>query len=177
MIRHAEQVTLTAQWFALRTRSRHEKKVRDELQRRTIDPFLPVYRRWSRWKDRTMRIEEPLFPGYCFARFVPGQLVSALRVRGVVGVVSSSGRPESVPESEIDAIQRLVDSKLLYDPHPFLPVGTEVEVVRGPLAGLRGRLIRKDRATRLVLSISLIRQAAAVEVHPADVMVVTQRAG
>ena len=178
MIRHVEEETRTAQWLALRTRSRHEKKVRDDLERREIKSFLPLYRRWSRWKDRTMRIEDPLFPGYCFGRFVPGipgQLLGALRVPGVVGVVSTRGRPEPVPDEEMDAIQRLMDSKLLYDPHPFLAIGTEVEVVRGPLAGLRGTLLRKDRVARLVLSISLIRQAAAVEVHPADVMPVTDR--
>jgi len=180
MIRHVEERARTTQWLAFRTRSRHEKKVRDDLARRGIESFLPLYPRWSRWKDRTMRIEDPLFPGYCFGRFVPGvpgQLLSALRVPGVVGVVSTCGRPEPVLDEEIDAIQRLMDSELLYDPHPFLAIGTVVEVARGPLAGLRGTLLRKDRVARLVLSISLIRQAAAVEIHPADVIVVANRMG
>jgi len=177
MIRHVEERARTTQWLAFRTRSRHEKKVRDDLARRGIESFLPLYPRWSRWKDRTMRIEDPLFSGYCFGRLGPAQLVSALRVPGVVGVVSTRGRPDAVPESEIHAIQRLMDSKLLYDPHPFLAIGTEVEVVHGPLTGLRGTLLRKDRVARLVLSISLIRQAAAVEIHPADVTLVTSRAG
>jgi transcription antitermination factor NusG len=84
--------------------------------------------------------------------------------------VSINGRPEPIRDAEIEAIQRLVATRLLYDPHPFLEEGMDVEVVRGPLAGVRGKLLRKDRVTRLVLAVTLVRQAAVVEIHPADVM-------
>ena len=157
-------------WYVLRTRSRHEKIVRDQLVRREVETFLPLAERWSRWKDRRKKVAFPLFPGYCFARF---PLVDRLRVLNVVGVadlVGISGRPEPVPDTEIEAIQRLASTTLQYDPHPFLAEGMDVEVVRGPLAGVRGKLLRKDRLTRLVLSVTLIRQAAVVEIHPADVV-------
>ncbi len=156
-------------WFALRTRARHEKKVRDEVLRAGLEAFLPLWERWSQWKDRRRLVEFPLFPGYCFARFAPGERIRILNVRGVASIVGMHG-PEPVLDGEIQAIQRLVESRLRYDPHAFLEAGMEVEVVRGPLAGLRGRLLRKDRSTRLVLSVSLIQQAAAVEIHPADVV-------
>jgi transcription antitermination factor NusG len=157
-------------WYVVRTRSRHEKTVRDQLVRRDVETFLPIAERWSRWKDRRKKVAFPLFPGYCFARF---PLVERLRVLNVVGVadlIGTSGRPESVPDAEIEAIQRLASTTLQYDPHPFLAEGMDVEVVRGPLAGVRGKLLRKDRVTRLVLSVTLIRQAAVVEIHPADVV-------
>jgi transcription antitermination factor NusG len=157
-------------WYVVRTRSRHEKTVRDQLVRRDVETFLPIAERWSRWKDRRKKVGFPLFPGYCFARF---PLVDRLRVLTVVGVadlVGTSGRPEPVPDAEIEAIQRLASTTLQYDPHPFLAEGMDVEVVRGPLAGVRGKLLRKDRVTRLVLSVILIRQAAVVEIHPADVV-------
>jgi len=57
-------------WYAVRTRSRHERKVRDQLIERQIETFLPLWDRWSRWKDRMKKVEAPLFSGYCFARFV-----------------------------------------------------------------------------------------------------------
>jgi transcription termination/antitermination protein NusG len=157
-------------WYVLRTRSRHEKTVRDQLVRREVETFLPIAERWSHWKDRRKKVAFPLFPGYCFARF---PLVDRLRVLNVVGVadlVGICGRPEAVPDAEIEAIQRLASTTLQYDPHPFLAEGMDVEVVRGPLAGVRGKLLRKDRVTRLVLSVTLIRQAAVVEIHPADVV-------
>ncbi len=158
-------------WYAIRTRSRHEKKVHYELAQRGVLSFLPLHGRWSRWKDRTKKIEEPLFPGYCFAQLIPRhQALTILRVPGVVELVGAGGSPEPVDDHEIEAIQQLISSKLPYDPHPFLREGMEVEVVRGPLVGVRGTLVRKDRATRLVLSITLTQHAAAVEIHPADIV-------
>jgi transcription antitermination factor NusG len=157
-------------WYALRTRARHEKKVRDQLLHRDIDTFLPVAERWSQWKDRKKKVEFPLFPGYCFARFLLMERFRVLNVWGVVHLVGMTGRAVPISEAEIDGIRRLVSTTLRYDPHPFLTEGMEVEVIRGPLAGVRGKLLRKDRVTRLVLAVTLIRQAAVVEIHPADVV-------
>jgi transcription termination/antitermination protein NusG len=156
-------------WYALRTRSRHEKKVRDRLLERNLETFLPLCERWNRWKDRTKRVELALFPGYCFARCSVSDHVRILDVPGVAEVVGINGRAEPVASREIDDIRRLIASRFRYDPHPLLEEGMEVEVVRGPLAGVRGRLIRKDRTTRLVLGVTLIHQAVVVEIHPADV--------
>lgn len=161
---------VVAPWFVVRTRSRHEKRVRDELINRRIEVFLPVYERWSHWKDRRKRVEFPLFPGYCFARVPPTERLRALNTPGVAGFVGFNGCAEPVPETEIDAINRLVATEIRYDPHPFLSEGTLVEVIRGPLAGVRGHVLRKDRSTKLVLSVTLIRQAAVLEIHPADVV-------
>jgi transcription antitermination factor NusG len=154
----------------VRTRSRHEKTVRDQLAGREIETFLPVVERWSRWKDRRQKIAFPLFPGYCFARFPLVERRRILNVVGVADLVGTAGRPEPVSSLEIEAIQRLAGTTLHYDPHPFLVEGMDVEVVRGPLTGLRGKLLRKDRVTRLVLAVTLIHQAAVVEIHPADVV-------
>ena len=158
-------------WYALKTRSRHEKRVRDQLVQRDIDTFLPLCESWRQWKDRKKKVELPLFPGYCFARF---PLMERLRVLNVLGVADLVGdqrpaRSRSARRSS-RAIQQLVSTKLQYDPHPFLEEGMDVEVVRGPLAGVRGKLLRKDRVTRLVLAVTLVRQAAVVEIHPADVI-------
>ena len=157
-------------WLVLRTRSRHEKKVRDELVNRQIETFLPLYEQWSHWKDRRKRVEFPLFPGYCFVRVPAADRIRALNTPGVAGFVGFNGSAEPVPESEIDAIYRLVTTEIRYDPHPFLSEGMLVEVVRGPLTGVRGHVVRKDRSTRLVLAVTLIRQAASLEIHPADVV-------
>ena len=158
-----------AQWLVLRIRSRHEKKVRDELLIRQIETFLPLYERWSRWKDRRQRVEFPLFPGYCFVRLQSTDRLRALNIPGAAGFVGFKGYAEPVADIEIAALSRLVASTMRYDPHPFLTEGMLVEVLRGPLAGMRGTIVRKDRSTKLVLAVTLIHQAAAVEIHPADV--------
>src|SRR5689334_7944098 len=145
-------------WYAVRTRSRHEKRVHAQLaDRRGIDVFLPLRERRSRWKDRVKRIQEPLFPGYCFARFRRPDRLRVLQAVGVVGLIGASGEPEPIPDREIEAIRMLVGSRLAYEPFPFLAEGMMVEVIRGPLMGVRGCLLRKDRECRVVLSVTLIR--------------------
>jgi transcription antitermination factor NusG len=63
-----------------------------------------------------------------------------------------------------------MSSVLPYDPHPYLHEGMMVEVIRGPLKGVRGMLLRKEKRHRLVLGVRLIQQAAAVEIDVNDVV-------
>jgi transcription antitermination factor NusG len=156
-------------WYALRTRSRHEKRVQDQLQARGIEPFLPTIERWSQWKDRRKLVAFPLFPGYCFARFTQRDRLTVLTAQGVVQIVGNQEGPLSVPDAEIESVRRLVTSTLPYDPHPYLEEGMLVEVIRGPLKGLEGVLVRKGARARLVIRITLIHQAASVELDAHDV--------
>lgn len=158
-----------SRWYAVRTRSRHEKRVQEQLSGHGVEPFLPLATRISRWKDRRKKIQIPLFSGYCFARFALSQKLSVLKIFGVVGIVGINGHAEPVPAGEIEAIQRLVASPLRYDPYPYLKEGMWVEVIRGPLMGVKGILLRKEPRDRLVLTVNLIRQAASVEIDTADV--------
>jgi transcription termination/antitermination protein NusG len=153
-------------WFALWTRSRHEQVVREQLEQKHIEAFLPTVTRWSRWKDRKKKIDWPLFPGYCFARFDPRERLPVLKCTGVVSIISFEGEPAAIPDLEIDGIRRLVQSDLAYDPCPMIREGMMVE---GPLTGVIGRLVRKNDKARLVLSVDLIGQAVSVEVDAADV--------
>jgi transcriptional antiterminator NusG len=160
----------SAQWFAIWTRSRHEQVVREQLARKHIDVFLPMITRWSRWKDRKKKIDWPLFPGYCFARFDADDPLPVLKCTGVVNIVSFEGQPAPIPAIELDSIRLLLGSELQYDPCPLIHEGMMVEVIHGPLKGVIGRLIRKDAPhARLVLSVDLIGQAVSVEVDVADV--------
>lgn len=156
-------------WHALRTRSRHETVVRQELQDTQIETFLPTVTRWSRWRDRKKQVEWPLFPGYCFARFGPSARLTVLRRRGVANIVSFGGDPAPIPDAEIDQLRQLVETDLRYDPCPLVKEGTLVEVVHGPLRGVVGNLVRKGAHARLVLSVELIGQGVTVKVDAADI--------
>jgi transcription antitermination factor NusG len=157
------------EWFAIWTRSRHEKLVRDQLAHKHVEVFLPTITRWSRWKDRKKKIDWPLFPGYCFARFDVADRLPILKCEGVVTIVGVEGQPSPIPDIEIDSIRQLIESELAYDPCPLIKEGMMVEVKAGPLKGVVGRLMRKGAHARLVLSVDLIGQAVSVEVDAADV--------
>jgi transcription antitermination factor NusG len=162
--------TAAGRWYAIWTRARHEQIVREQLARKEIEAFLPTISRWSRWKDRKKRIEWPLFPGYCFARFDAANSLEVLKCSGVVSVVSFEGKPAPIPDIELDSIRLLVGSALQFDPCPLIHEGAMVEVIHGPLKGVVGRLLRKDASrARLVLSVDLIGQAVSVEVDAGDV--------
>ncbi len=157
-------------WYAIRTRSRHEKLVHQQLASRSVEAFLPLVERRRRWKDRWKNVDFPLFPGYCFARFPYQDRLSVVTAVGVVQVLGINGIAIPVPDHEIEAVRQLVTCTLPLDPHPYLKEGMEVEVVRGSLAGVRGILISKGARARLVVAINLIQQAASVELDAADVL-------
>jgi transcription antitermination factor NusG len=156
-------------WYAVWTRSRHEQVVRSQLANKGVETFLPTITRWSRWKDRKKKIDWPLFPGYCFARFDPRSRLPILKCTGVVSIISFNGDLAAIPDIEIESVRRLVESNLQYDPCPLIREGMMVEVVHGPLKGVVGRLVRKGAHARLVLSVDLIGKAVSAEVDAADV--------
>jgi transcription antitermination factor NusG len=159
----------TPAWYAIWTRSRHEQAVREQLERKGYEAFLPTIARWSRWKDRKKKIDWPLFPGYCFARFEARERLPILKCSGVVRIVGVEGDITAIPDFEIDGIRRLVETDLQFDPCPLIREGMMVEVVHGPLKGVVGRLLRKGAHARLVLAVDLIGQAVSVEVDASDV--------
>jgi len=65
-------------WYAVYTRSRHEKKVAAQLEEKGILTFLPLVTETHRWSDRRKVIAFPLFPGYTF---VHTQLTPHQRLR------------------------------------------------------------------------------------------------
>jgi transcription antitermination factor NusG len=156
-------------WLAVHTRARHERKVYDQLVQKSIEAFLPAMTRWSRWRARKVKIDWPLFPGYCFARVDPQRMLPVLTFDGVLQVVAFGAQPALVPDREINGIRQLLATQLQYDPCPFVQEGALVEVTHGPLAGVTGRLIKKGRDTRLVLAVELLGRALSVAVDAADV--------
>lgn len=157
-------------WYAVWTRSRHESVVRQQLVQKGIESFLPTITRWSRWKDRRKRVEWPLFPGYCFARINPVNMLPVLTCAGVLRIVSFCGEPAPLPEDDINNLRLVVERTDLYDRWPPIQEGMLVRVIHGPLSGITGRLLRRDaNRASVVLSVDLINQGLKVEVEADDV--------
>jgi transcription antitermination factor NusG len=163
------QVAAEPHWHAIYTCARHEKRVSQQLERKAIDHFLPLYETVHRWKDRRVRVQLPLFPGYLFVRISPAERLKVLEVPSVVRMVGFHGTPAILPDEEIVSLRNSLEGNLRIEPHPYLKVGRRVRVARGPLAGREGILVRKKDCLRLVISIDLIMRSMAVEVDSADV--------
>jgi transcription termination/antitermination protein NusG len=117
-------------WFEVQTLSKHEKVVRGQLQKRNIEYFLPTIKRFNHCTDRKKEVEIPLFAGYCFVRLAWEDRLAVLQSQGVARLVGCMGRPEPIPEYEIDSLRTLAEThraKLVA--HPYLAEGMLVEVV------------------------------------------------
>ena len=152
-------------WYALFVRSRHEKRVDIALRQRSYESFLPLYRARHKWADRYKTVELPLFPGYVFCRFAATVITRVTSVTGIVDVVRSGPLPATIPEREIDALQRLERSRLGAEPWPELIRGQSVVVTDGPLSGILGSLVEVKSAWRLVISVSLLQRSVLVDIE------------
>ena len=157
-----------ARWYALQTHSHHEKQVRDRLVACGIEPFLPLCKQRRQWSDRTVWTAMPLFRGYCFARFVLDQCLDVRKTSGVVRIVGAV-KPEPIGEEEIAVFRQVCASDRSIDPCDYFVEGTWVEVVRGPLSGLRGQFISQTKHHGVVIRASFIQQAALIHVGADEV--------
>jgi len=167
--RTSQSVDREAEWYVAYTRSRHEKRVAELLQRKSIELFLPLYEAVHQWKNGRARVQLPLFPGYVFVHIPYSDRLRVLEIPGVVYLVGSAGRAAQIPEQELDVMRRTVDSGLCAEPYPYLCIGQRIRIRTGPLAGAEGILIRKKQNFRLVLSVDLIMRSIIVDVEGSDV--------
>jgi transcription antitermination factor NusG len=151
-------------WYALYTRHQHEKMVNQVLTNKGFSTFLPLYATTRNWKDRTKALSLPLFPCYVFLKGGIERRLQILTTPGIYGLVSSAGQPAAIPDIEIEAIRRVVESGTRVEAHPFLKCGNWVRVKCGPLTGIEGILVRKKNISRLVLSVEILGTAASIEV-------------
>jgi len=156
-------------WYAIQTRSRHEKVVRDQLAAKNITQLLPLWRKRSIWKDRVKHVDVPLFGGYLFGYFALQEKITVLETVGVARIVGINGRPVPIPDEQITAVRTMVEHRLPCSPYPYLVEGMRVRIKSGLLAGAEGILIAKKQKHRLVISVDIIQQAVAVDVDSAEV--------
>ena len=156
-------------WWALYTRHQHEKTVADILSAKGFEVFLPLYESRRRWKDRTKILSLPLFPCYLFLRGGLDRKLQVVTTPGVHMILYRGENAAVIPEQEIQSIQRAVGGSSHFEPHPFLRCGMRVRVIRGALEGVEGILVRKKNLCKLILSVDMLAQSVAVEIHASDV--------
>jgi transcription antitermination factor NusG len=152
-------------WYALFVRSNQEKRIAQQLAGRDIEHFLPCYKLMSQWKDRRVKLEIPLFPGYLFVRLPFLERLKVLTVPNVVSLVGTKTAPSPISEEEIDWIRRGIGHGTAA-PHSYLKVGQRVRVTQGALCGLQGILLRTQNNTRIAVSVESISRAFTVEIDP-----------
>jgi transcription antitermination factor NusG len=156
------------QWFAVVTKSHHEKRVAQQYAERQIEHFLPLYQSVRHWTNyRKVTLELPLFPNYLFVRITRQERLRALTVSGVLSMIGRGNEPTPLPDFEIDLLRSGLHLRS-FEPYPHLAIGAKARIKAGALAGMEGIVLRKKNSFRVVLTVDLIMQSFAVEVDASE---------
>jgi transcription antitermination factor NusG len=158
-------------WFAVQTRSKHERMVSHHLAIHGVNHFLPVTCEIHRWSDRRKKIELPLFPGYVFVQITTRNdgRVEVLRIPGVVRFVGSSLEGTQIPDVQIEYVRRLINENVAWTSYPFLKAGQRVRIHGGALDQVEGVFLRRNGEDALIVSIDAIQRSLAVRIAGYDV--------
>lgn len=129
-------------WYVLNIKPKREGQVERLFAEGGFAVYCPKYAREGR--------VVPFFPGYAFVRFeFPGQFQMVKYTRGVKRVVGHEDGPVPVPEELVAGLRaRERDGLIVFERYGEEPaVGDEIEVVEGPLKGLKG-IFRKEIGDR-----------------------------
>jgi transcription antitermination factor NusG len=154
------------QWYVIYTRSRAEKKVEAELVAKNIECFLPLQKKLRQWKDRKKWVETPLISGYCFVNITRKEYDNVLQSPNVVCYVTFEGRAAVIPEQQIVFLKQLLkqnDFDVAVTHENFIP-GSHVEIMEGPLVGMRGELIDNRGKNKFLLRIEQLETSFLVEI-------------
>jgi transcription antitermination factor NusG len=154
-------------WYAVRTRSRHEKMVSEQLEKLGIESFLPLMKRTRQWTDRIKEVEMPVFSGYSFVRMVfsSAERLRVLQTHGVAGFVGIRNMGLPIPDSEIQDVRTLLASRVAFEERTFLRIGQRVRIRGGSLDGVEGILSSQDEDQSLVVSVELIQRSLSVRIQ------------
>lgn len=151
-----------APWRVVHTKPKQEKALAEYLQARRIDYFLPLVRRVGYRGRRKSVATVPLFPGYLFLRGDIEVGYTVERTDRVVRVIPVSNQAEL--EADLSAIRLALERHGGLEPSRYPAVGEWVEVISGPLRGLRGVVERGATEDRLILGVRMLGRAAELEI-------------
>ena len=151
-------------WYAIYTKPRNEKKVYSLLVDKDVESYLPLISRVSQWKDRKKKIEIPLFNSYLFANFDYKFRFNVLETSGIVKIINFNGIPAVVPDWQIESLRKMLEYPTDLKLENYIKLGELVEILDGPMKGLRGSVLNHKGSDRLLLTIDGIKQSLSVEI-------------
>ncbi len=151
-----------SRWYVVQTKSRQEKALALDLEKRRIHFFLPLVNAVRYYGKRKFRVQIPLFPGYMFLRGTVEQTYACDRTDRVARVIKVEDQARL--DEELRQIRTALARDAPLQPCPAMRGGTPVEVTSGPFRGIRGIVDHSVRRDRLILQVDLIGRAALLEI-------------
>src|SRR5258708_15705247 len=157
-------------WHVLHVIAHHEKRVAQHLSVRLIEHYLPLYTERSRWTDRSVQLERPLFMGYVFIRFSPQERLSVISTPGAIRLLGDSDT-QRVSPIELDRIRESLTRGYSLRPHTCIPVGTRVRIRSGVFEGVQGVVTEFRRQCKVVIGLTAVQQGFSLEIGLDDIEV------
>jgi transcription antitermination factor NusG len=135
---------------------------------KSITTYLAEREMRVRWGERWRKVRVNLLPGYVLvqAEMNPRIYLEILQTQSVVKFVGNPWPNLSwIPDEQVESLRLLLGSNAPIEDVPYWCSGESVEVIGGPLTGLRGVIAGwAHRKNRVIVSIDLLRRSMAVEV-------------
>ncbi|MFN4122608.1 MAG: UpxY family transcription antiterminator [Flavobacteriales bacterium] len=154
-----------ARWMVFYTHSRHEKKADAALIEAGYTSYLPLVETIKQWSDRKKKVKEPLFRSYIFVKTSIMQVSKVSETFGIVGPVRLGDEYAIVTEKEIETIKATANSGYAVELSDYsFEEGEDVQLVGGPLKGIKGRFSTKASASYICILIEGLNQGIKVKV-------------
>ena len=153
------------QWIVVRSKPRSEKVAHNELVKKNIESYLPLLKERRKWSDRKKWVEFPLFSSYLFARIDIKDSIFVLQTQGVNTIVKFGKQIAIVQNSVIEAIRLAMEGGYQLEPIEYFVEGNSVEVVAGPMKGVKGIVAKLKGQNRLIIKIDAIQQALSIQIE------------
>ena len=153
------------QWIVVRSKPRSAKVANNELVKKNIESYLPLLKERRKWSDRKKWVEFPLFSSYLFARIDIKDSIFVLQTQGVNTIVKFGKQIAIVQNSVIEAIRLAMEGGYKLEPVEYFVEGNRVEVVAGPMKGIKGIVAKLRGQNRLIIKIDAIQQALSIQIE------------
>ena len=149
-------------WYVIHTRPRQEERALENLTRQGYKAWMPWLEVEKLRGGRITKVIEPMFSRYLFIQLDQvttnwGPIRSTL---GVSKLVTFGNQAASISDEFVEMLQRTP----LQDSKHILKQGDEVEIMQGPLKGVKGIFDQQDGELRAMILIELINQSHKVQV-------------
>ncbi|KKK99636.1 hypothetical protein LCGC14_2630780 [marine sediment metagenome] len=155
---------LSGQWWVAHTKARFEKAFAWELLHHDVSYFLPMIQRVriSSGRSRKRRVLLPLFPSYVFIRGSEEDRLTAIKTNRLCRIIEVPDQDKLT--DELVAIEMVLANGVDMDLHPHAAVGQRCRIRSGPMHGLEGVVVRRNRKARIVLEVAILGQGASMEI-------------
>jgi hypothetical protein len=149
-------------WAVAWTKPRCERCVEDFFNQIDVPCFLPLMAKRQIYRSGVKKWSSPLFSGYIFYDQNRIERHRVFESRKVVDILTPPD-PDALGR-ELAQIALALEKDSGLREARFGQVGRTVNVVRGPMKGLRGELVRMGSNSHLILRVNFLGKAAELAI-------------